>query len=360
MHAHEAQKLSQLSSDLYSEAEAQRIVAMCSILLGDYQSSIVQLKSAKQILGLCGMSGGLLDSEITTSQAEVHLLKSEYAEAGRTYTQIIRETSLGQNPGAYACAELNLAEIGIITGATEQDVRNALDQAKKGFDIQNTCSGHIHCDVVLAHLNLREKNTLSAYSLFHKSLHSSLGTNHEAVSYCLEKLADITQWTDSSHSKLTWPIVYLGYAHKFNEKLAIYKALLFLGDVFNSYMHEDTACTLYNVALEGFTYIDVHRNRAQCMLRLGDLAEKKDDFSKATEYWNTARPLFERSLLTKDVNEIDARLVAIEETRQKALGCLTTLHVPTTFLENISNSENTMRKEVEENAGEYVPSQMIA
>jgi hypothetical protein len=58
------------------------------------------------------------------------------------------------------------------------------------------------------------------------------------------------------------------------------------------------------------------------MLRLGNLAEKKGDFSKATGYWNSARPLFERSLQTKDVKKIDARLAGIKESRQKALGCL--------------------------------------
>jgi hypothetical protein len=114
----------------------------------------------------------------------------------------------------------NLAEIGIITGAIEQDLCKALDQAKKRFDITNYFYGHVQCDMTLAHLNLREKNTSSAYLLFHKSFHSSLGP--EIGSFCLEKLADITQWTDTLHSKPIWPVMYLGHAYKFHEKLGIY------------------------------------------------------------------------------------------------------------------------------------------
>ncbi|KAJ7754800.1 hypothetical protein B0H16DRAFT_1722506 [Mycena metata] len=84
------------------------------------------------------------------------------------------------------------------------------------------------------------------------------------------------------------------------EKLAFYKALLFIGDLFID-VDEVTAENLFIVALEGFTFMDVHRSRAQCMLLLGDLAQKKAEITKAVELWTTARPLFERSLQAKDV-----------------------------------------------------------
>jgi hypothetical protein len=63
----------------------------------------------------------------------------------------------------------------------------------------------------------------------------------------------------------------------------------------------------------GFTYMDVHRSRAQCMLRLGDLAKKQGDLSRAVEFWKESRPLFERSVQAKDFAQIDARLGAVEQ-----------------------------------------------
>jgi hypothetical protein len=133
----------------------------------------------------------------------------------------------------------------------------------------------------------------------------------------------------------------LAYAHKTKAKLHLHKAFLFLGDVFIFTEDEDTAYTLYVVALEGFTYMDVHCSRAQCMLRLGDIAEKRGDFSKATEYWNAARPLFERSLQKKDVAQLDKRLAAMKETQERAVAHLKTLHAPTTLPAMLSSSGNS-------------------
>jgi hypothetical protein len=51
--------------------------------------------------------------------------------------------------------------------------------------------------------------------------------------------------------------------------------------VFLATKDDETATNLYIVALEGFTHMDIHRSRAQCMLRLGDLANEQGYTSKA-------------------------------------------------------------------------------
>ena len=127
----------------------------------------------------------------------------------------------------------------------------------------------------------------------------------------------------------------MAFAHKSTEKLALHKALLFLGDVFNSNKDEDTADTLYNVALEGFTHMDVHCSQAQCMLHLGDLANRQGHTSEAIALWKAAQPLFERSLQAKNVAQIDSRLAAVEQAHQKALVKLTTLHAPVQLLQQV-------------------------
>jgi hypothetical protein len=59
------------------------------------------------------------------------------------------------------------------------------------------------------------------------------------------------------------------------------------------------------------------------MIRLGDLANKQGHTSKAISLWQTARPLFERSLQATDVAHIDVRLSAAEKQDQGALTTLT-------------------------------------
>jgi hypothetical protein len=74
---------------------------------------------------------------------------------------------------------------------------------------------------------------------------------------------------------------------------------------------EDTATSLLTVALDGFTYMDVHRSRAECMLKLGDISNRHGDQLKAVELWTTAWPLFKRSSQRKQVQFVDERLACI-------------------------------------------------
>ncbi|KAJ6503602.1 hypothetical protein C8R45DRAFT_923950 [Mycena sanguinolenta] len=110
----------------------------------------------------------------------------------------------------------------------------------------------------------------------------------------------------------------------YKKKLAFHKALLFLGDVFMIDEDEDTALALYTVALERFRSMDVHHSRAQCMLRLGDLAQKHGNTTAAITYWKTARPLFNQSSQAKYVAEIDSRLATAEKAHEEALKHLQT------------------------------------
>jgi hypothetical protein len=199
-----------------------------------------------------------------------------------------------------------------------------------------------------AALELRDQNTAWAYSKFLQCLNTPLGVDIQVDGFCLERLSDLGQWKEAVfNQKSPWPVVYLGHAWKSKDKLALNKALLSLGDMFTSNHDDATAHNLFTVALEGFTYMDVHRSRAQCMLCLGDLAKKRGDISTAIEFWKSARPLFERSLQAKDMAQIDLRLGAVEEAHQDALTMLAALHPPVQILDQLSVS-NEVRFDVEE------------
>jgi hypothetical protein len=59
-HAREAQHLAKLPSDLYEEAAALQIEAMCCGASGDFKSSLSLLQTAARLLDLCGMPGAYL------------------------------------------------------------------------------------------------------------------------------------------------------------------------------------------------------------------------------------------------------------------------------------------------------------
>ncbi|KAF8171776.1 hypothetical protein K438DRAFT_1773072 [Mycena galopus ATCC 62051] len=240
-----AKRLSKLSANFYQEANANQVGAACSRYLGKYKESAAQLLRARELVALCGLSGGDLDHDIALGLAEIYLVKSEYAEA-RSGWRAER-------------AEIRIAKI-----------------------------------------------------KFQEFLQSTWGIHDEGACFCPEQLANINAWP-ASGSPCKWPMVYLAYAYKSQLKLALHKALLFIGDTFNVNQDEITAANLHGIALIGFTSMDIHQSRAECMLRLGDLAISQGHTSEAITLWITAQPLFERSLQAAEVAQINSRIMTVKK-----------------------------------------------
>ncbi|KAJ7744306.1 hypothetical protein B0H14DRAFT_2637294 [Mycena olivaceomarginata] len=294
----EAHRVAHLSADLFQEARCIELGAMCSgYTRCDFKWSISQLLRARGLVDICGLSGGDADQRMATHQGLIHLMKSEYAQARRIFTQIIETNSPDQNMGPYLFALINIALIDIEIGTDAKEVYQKLNQAK---DIVRKYgpSRMAYCSISQAVLDLRERKFDIAKDEFQKS-------------------GRMDNWEFTRHFS-------------------------FWGDVFVAHKDEETATNLYMVALEGFTYMDVHQSRAECMMRLGDLAEGQGHTSEAISHWKAARPLFEQSLQAKDVAHIDTTLLAVEKAQQKALLELEDLNVP-------ADLEN---KEVEEGIGE--------
>ncbi|KAJ7466976.1 hypothetical protein FB451DRAFT_1178233 [Mycena latifolia] len=308
--AWEAQQLAQLSANRYQESTALRIQAKCCTRLGDYRKSITLLNRGRELLELCGLSGGLLDFIIMASEAQNHLLKSEYGQARRIHIHNLQNTE--ENPYMHATILLNIAEVDVMIGASDHDVLQNLNKAKAIYKAREISVEIIYCEAVLADLHLRDGNTWK-----------------------------VTGFDWSSR----WTVVYLANASTTRAKLDFYKALQFLGDVFLCTGDAETAHNLFILALEAFTYMDVHHSRANCMIRLGDLAQQQGQLDEAVELWQTARPLFELSLQMKDVAQVDARLSAADGANQKALAQLAMLNVATGSFETLLAVEETDAEE---------------
>ncbi|KAJ7787104.1 hypothetical protein B0H14DRAFT_3163428 [Mycena olivaceomarginata] len=304
MHISEARRLAKLSGNLYVEAYTLGTSVSVMNCLGRYQESLAQARQGRKLLALCGIHRGTVHSHRSMDEAEVHMLKSEYNEARHIYLEVARNND--QDPFIYACALSNIAQIDVIIGAVARDVAHNMNKAKEIFSSMDHQPGIGACKRNLADLALREGDPTSAKDMFQDCLNFVWGKPNDIASCCLESLADRNRWP--GQFTFTWPMVYVAHASRSKERLALHKALLFLGDVYIAQEDEATARSLFQVALEGFIRMDVHRSRAQCLLRLGDLAHKAGDLSTAMELWAAARPLFARSSQTQSLTHIDARL----------------------------------------------------
>ncbi|KAJ7792631.1 hypothetical protein B0H13DRAFT_2298856 [Mycena leptocephala] len=338
MHAIEARRLAIISADLYREAQALDIEAICCYTLGNYTKAMSLCIRARELLGFCGMSHGNLDHSIMTSQAEIHRHKSEYVEARSIHIRILEGTTM-QDLHNYGFALLTVAEIDVLIGAPKNDVQRNCDRARKMLDTVGDTEGVAICDVILADIHMNEGNSLAAKRILERCLKVTLEYS-QIQTYCLERLGDASCWGGSEQMS-SWTTVFLVHALKRKEKLGTYKALQFLGDVFLSQKDEHTATNLFTVALEGFTQMDVHRSRAECTLRFGDISMGHSDLLKAVEFWERARPLFERSSQAKQVQHIDERVANISEDvleqHRNNLAHLAELNAPAVTVEELED-----------------------
>ncbi|KAJ7892451.1 hypothetical protein B0H13DRAFT_1886794 [Mycena leptocephala] len=284
--AYEVQRLVNISGDLWEEAHAAGIEADCWLSLGNYKQALMLCNRAKSII------------------SEIHRLKSEYVAARNIQIQILNTVHVEQNRCRYAYILLNIADIGVSAGAPKDDIQSNVNRAKSIFNTLNYSLGKTGCEVCLADLALREGDLLAAQTSFQKFLTLPPGGHAEIHTYSLERLGDRSRWSGANWTP-SWTTL--------KQNREIHQSLKFLGDVFRAEGDQDTAVTLFTVALEGFTQMDVHQGRADCMLRLGDISKDKEDLLNAVDLWKTARPLFERSSQGKQVALIDEKIGKISQ-----------------------------------------------
>jgi hypothetical protein len=190
----------------------------------------------------------------------------------------------------------------------------------------------IFSDYAAAELCLREGTPGTANAMFKKCFALSQDISTELPFLCLERLGDLSTGINDIPTTLRWTIIFLGQAVKCKEKRQTMQAFRCLGQLFAAEGDNETAHSLFNVALDGFTFMDVHRWRADCMVRIADILNSRGEVMKAVELWKAARPLFERSSQMKEIIKIEDKLAEVDsaflEEYEQQLQRLSEMHVP--------------------------------
>ncbi|KAF8183074.1 hypothetical protein K438DRAFT_1767131 [Mycena galopus ATCC 62051] len=305
VYAYESRRLAKIMGNLAKEITALRHEAFSWKALGAYEHCIDLCKQAKDLVDALDLAGGQADLLNMNTEAEAHRMKSEYIEAHNINTQLLHGA-----PGIdYAWALLNIAELDVVMGTPKDEIQLKVCTAKSIFKTFSLVAELTYADIVLANLDLREGNFPEAQKTFKTHVAPNSETNAEIITLCLQRLGDFCCW--AAPWTTTWTTVFLAYVIRTRQNVEIYKALQFLGDVFLAEGDRNTAINLFTVALEGFTQMDVHHGRAECMLRLGNISMADKNFPQAIELWTTARPLFERSSQRTQVQVIDRQLSTV-------------------------------------------------
>ncbi|KAJ7145058.1 hypothetical protein C8R43DRAFT_549827 [Mycena crocata] len=306
----EAQIMAIANGDRHGEIGGLRTQGMCCTALGDFKRSKQIITEARHVVMKAGLQGGDSDFMLLNASANIHECKTEYAEARRLQEIIVRGTSLTMSPVTYAHGLINIAFLDVFIGASADTVAHNLDAATAAFRAAGYTRGLVACDACNADLMLLRGEMDSARAEYVRLFGALRGNDDEIATYCLAKLADPTLALNVDAETVRWAVVLVAFTMRAASRnsLTAHQALRCLGDVLARDGADDTALSVFEVALEGFTQMDVHRSRAECMQSMGDIYLRGGERVAATKLWTAARPLFERSQQTKAVMGIDERL----------------------------------------------------
>ncbi|KAJ7799379.1 hypothetical protein B0H14DRAFT_2903063 [Mycena olivaceomarginata] len=269
--ARKAYRLAVAAGSIWGEIYSLKWQAMCYGELGDFKQSLQRAKKARELMMSAGMQGGYLHAHLSNIEAEAYYRKTEYAEAQKIYGVVLHQTSAMLSPVSYAYALISIVSLDLATGASTDIVSHNLQAAETIFRKVQFMRGISLCEVHTADLKFREGDKTSACIVYMRAFSSAYSTDNELACYCLEKLADSTYPVHCAAEVRKWAVVFLAFQDMNEEALPI-----------------------LTVALEGFTLMDVHKSRAECMQTIGDV--------------HFHQLLFERSLQEQAIVEIDVRL----------------------------------------------------
>ncbi|KAJ7330420.1 hypothetical protein DFH08DRAFT_882605 [Mycena albidolilacea] len=261
------------------------------------------------------MQGGDSELRLAHLEGEVYQLRTDYAESRHIHELILQQSSAMLSPVTYAYNLVNIVSLDLLTGTSTDLVSHHLDAAADAFQTAQFPRGILLCQVLAVDLKVREGDKTGAHTEYIRAFAGAYSNNDDELSrYCLCKLADSTHPVHADSEIKRWAVVLLAFTMRpcSQNMLAVHQAMWFLGNVLAQQDADDEALSILTVALEGFTWMDVHCSRAECMRTLGEVHFKRGEFHRASIFWMEARPLFERSLQAQAVAEIDCKLADLE------------------------------------------------
>ncbi|KAJ7257690.1 hypothetical protein C8J57DRAFT_1647393 [Mycena rebaudengoi] len=242
------------------------------------------------------------------------LTKTEYQEArGLLFKTLEYRSSCRPPISDTVMCHLNLAVIAIEMGADVGVINHHLDAVR----MQCTTfviypRGILCCDTLTANIHLRQGNIQVARQTLDKCLTSAQKEKDaEITEHCLLLLADIQHGLSSYQETEKWAMIYLAFGMTTVNRVTTTKALRCIGDLLMIDGDNDVALSLFMAALDSFTSMDIHRDRADCMVRMAAIFEQRTEIGKTVNLLQRARSLYERSSQEKEIIKIDTKLRAM-------------------------------------------------
>jgi tetratricopeptide (TPR) repeat protein len=324
-----ARQLSPLQADMAAQAFATAAEAFCHAKLGNFLNAKILYGEASELSKLNLTLKVALDEQLV----DIHAIKTEYSEARALAFTVLDYRSSRQPPiRDTVTIHLNLAIIGIATGYEAEKIKHYLDTVY----LQCTTfvvypSALTYYEAATAQLHLREGNVSLAREKFEECFVTfQKSRDEQGLQMCLEMLGDTTHSMYQAGRRFSWAVLSLAFGMSFKSMLVTVSALSLIGDIFAAETDDETTLNILSTSLHGFTLMDIHRDRARCMVSMGRIYERSGNLEEAVELWEQARPLFKRASQAMDVAKVDLMVQSakIKMAASKNLGVISIQPAP--------------------------------
>ncbi|KAJ7740444.1 hypothetical protein DFH07DRAFT_926556 [Mycena maculata] len=308
LHGGEARHLAQASGNMTAEAWVTQQYASCCVMVGDYSRGAdlcAEITSLLSALGLADLDVHAYKNVLNVS-AEIFDRRTEY-DAARALRMRIYRARRAFDGMAKAWDLLNVAQIDIELGDLAS-ARANMDTAQSLVSptVWKAAELDIHAEILEADLGFHNAEYEKAKQGLQRALTGSGWADLRIVA--IEKLSNVALKMEDLGSALRYSVLLLAAARTSRDLAATHQAFRRLGDISLMNGDDSTAMNVFQLSLDGFRMMGIHRATGDCLLRMGDVLAGRGEKSKAREMWGEARLSFEKCSQKADVARCDGRL----------------------------------------------------
>ncbi|KAF8192772.1 hypothetical protein K438DRAFT_857252 [Mycena galopus ATCC 62051] len=291
--ARRAQWFASRIKNFQHETRAMEEEAQVWLALGNLSRAVDICGHVRRLIIAAGLQKTQFEVRILDFEADTHLSKTAYTESRRVHELILQYSSPTRFPLFHGTSRLTIVAIDVTLGAFQSadEVSTALEIPHQIFTSRSYLRGLPICDKVVADFLIGQGRTTEAVRLYERCMRSFRKDSVALVASCMHKLGDITL-RDDVRSTTHWATTYLAFGKTIASTSVVAWAFRLLGDIFRVGEDGESAASLFQVALEEFTRMDIHRGKAECLHGLGEIAERRREYTVATEYFAGARRMF--------------------------------------------------------------------
>ncbi|KAJ7079301.1 hypothetical protein B0H15DRAFT_914174 [Mycena belliarum] len=307
----EARRLAQASGNMTAEAWVTQQYASCCVMVGDYARGAALCSAITSLLAALGLASFDVHAykNVLNVSAEIYDRRTDYTAARALHLRIYKaRRAIDDLPKAWDL--LNVALIDVELGDAES-VRVNLEAAQQFVPpaVWEASGSEIHAQILRADLFYLNGELRKAVEGYEAALKSAGWVDLGIIA--IEKLTNVSLKTGDLRSALRYSVLLLAAAGRAHDFAATHQAVRCLGDILLETGDENTALSLFQIALSGFKLMGIHRGTGDCLIRIGDVLNSRGERSEAREMWAEARPMFMKSSQNPDVARCDERLAPL-------------------------------------------------